>query len=101
MCHSLNCKKGGLFIERHNKLCDRVAELAGKAFAPTHVHDNLLIFSGCVVQKTKAQPTGYTHPPSKNKSEATEQKDELLIHDLYHNGTDSVHGMRVVKTYAK
>ena len=33
--------------------------------------------------------------------EATEQKGDLLIHDLWQNGTESVHDMRVVNTYDK
>ena len=33
--------------------------------------------------------------------EATEQKGDLLISDLFQNGTDGVHGMRVVNTDAK
>ena len=33
--------------------------------------------------------------------EVTEQKGELLIWDLWANGTDSVHDMRVVNTDAK
>ena len=32
--------------------------------------------------------------------EATEQKDDLLICDLWHNGKESVYGMRVVNTDA-
>ena len=33
--------------------------------------------------------------------EATEHKGDLLIRDLWQNGTDSVHDMRVVNTDAK
>ena len=33
--------------------------------------------------------------------EATEQKGDLLLQDLWHNGTDIVHNMRVVNTDAK
>ena len=38
--HSLDCKKGGLVMARHNKLRDGVADLTGKAFTPSHVRDN-------------------------------------------------------------
>ena len=48
-----------------------------------------------------AQLNGSTLPPSKNKPEATEYKVDLLIRDLWQNGTDSVHNMRVVNTDAK
>ena len=33
--------------------------------------------------------------------DATEQKVDLLIHDLWQNGNDSVHDMRVGNTYVK
>ena len=55
----------------NNKLLDGVPDLSIKTFNPTHVHDNPLIFAGRSVQSTKAHPAGSTHPPSKNKSEAT------------------------------
>ena len=41
--HALDCKKGGLVTARHNKLSDGVADLAGKAFTPSHVCDDPLI----------------------------------------------------------
>ena len=39
--------------------------------------------------------------PLTNKIEAMEQKGNLLIRDLWENGTDSVNDMRVVNTDAK
>ena len=86
---------------RHNKFHDRVVDLAGKAFTPTHVCDDPLIFSGRAMQRTKTQTAGPTHPPSKNNSESTEHKGDLLIRDLWQNGTNSVHGMRVMNTGTK
>ena len=50
ICHSLDCKKGGLVTARHNELCDRVADLAGKYFTPTHVRNSPLIFAGRAMQ---------------------------------------------------
>ena len=41
-------------MTRHNELRDGVADLAGKAFTPSHVQNNPLIYSGCTVKKTKA-----------------------------------------------
>ena len=35
--HAHDCKKGGLVTARHNELRDGVADLAGKAFTPSHV----------------------------------------------------------------
>ena len=43
ICHALNCKRGGLITARHNELRDGVADLASKAFTPTHVRNDPLI----------------------------------------------------------
>ena len=65
ICHSLQYKKVRLVMVRHNEPCEKIADLYGKAYILTHVRDNPLIFASCDMQKTKAQPTGTTHPPSK------------------------------------
>ena len=56
------------------------------------------------MKRTKATPAGASGtidqagaPPL----EVTEEKGDLLIRDLWQNGTDSVHGMCVVNTDAK
>ena len=38
----------------HNELSDRVTDLAGKDFTPSHVHGYPLIYPGCIVQEGKA-----------------------------------------------
>ena len=103
ICHALGCKRGGLVTARHNELRDGVADLAGKAFTPSHVRDDPLIYQGCAMKRTKAKPAGTSDtidldgtPP-----EAKKQKGDLLLRDLRQNGTDSVHEMRVVNTDAK
>ena len=47
------------------------------------------------------QHIGSTNRDNATSPEATEQKGDLLIHDLWQNGTDSVHDMHVVKTDAE
>ena len=54
--HTLDCKKGGLVMACHNELRDRIADLAGKAFTPSHVRDDPLIYSGCYLKRTNADP---------------------------------------------
>ena len=85
-------------MAHHNELPDEVADLAGKAFTPTRVRNNPLIFAGCAVKRTTAKPATSKTTSSTNKLEATEQKVNLLICDLWQNGTDSVHYMHVVNT---
>ena len=103
ICHALDCKRGGLVTARHNELRDGVADLASRAFTPSYVRNDPLIYQGYAVTRTKAQPavtqdsitTGISPP------EATEQKGDLLIRDLWANGTDSAQDMRVVNTDVK
>ena len=86
-------------MARHNKIRDGVADLADKAFTPSHVRDDPLIYSGRAVKRTKATPAGSNktseHPAA---PEDTEQKGGLIIRDLWQQGTDSVHNMHVVNT---
>ena len=62
-----------------------------------------LIYSGRAVRRTNSTPAGLNKTkPSKHPSapEFTEQKGNLLIRDLWQQGTNSVHVMRVVSTDA-
>ena len=62
-----------------------------------------LIYQGCAVTRKKAQPAGTSDStaPGTSPPEDTEQKGDLLIRDLWANGTDSIHDMRFVNTDAK
>ena len=91
-------------MARQNKLRDGVADLASKAFTPSHVRDNPLIFSGHSVKMNKdtlAGASGTTDQARAQPPEVTEQKGDLLIRYLWLNETDSVHNMRVMNTDAK
>ena len=84
ICHALDCKRVGLVKERHNELRDGVADLAGKAFTPSHVRSNP-IYQGCAVNKKKAKPAGPSGITDieETPTEATEQKGDLPIQDLW------------------
>ena len=102
--HTLDCKMGGLITAHHNNLCDGILDMVGKAFTPSHVRNDPLVFAGCAVKRLKAKQDGAggsTYQDGAPPSESTEQKGDLLIRDLRKNGTDSVHDMRVVNTDAK
>ena len=80
------------------------ADLAGESFTNYHMRDDSLIFTGCAVKRPKENPARFKVTPVPANTpplEAPEQKGDLLIHDLWQNGTNSVHGRRVVNTYAK
>ena len=71
ICHALDCKKCVLVTVHHNEIRDGVADLDGKKLPQCTCATTPLIFPGHSVQRKKAQTAGSTHPPSKNKSEAT------------------------------
>ena len=86
ICHALDCKRGGLVMARHNELRDGVADLAGKAFSPSHVRDDPFIFSGRAINRLKAKPVGASDKTERDRApptEATEQKGDPLIRDLW------------------
>ena len=85
----------------HNDLRDEVADLVSKSFTPTHVWDDPLIFTGCAMKRTMANLATSKTTPSTKKLDSMEHKGELLIHELWQNGTYSVHDMCVVNTDAK
>ena len=62
ICNTMYCKKGGLITDCHNKLCDGVSNLSGKAITPVHVRNNRRIFTGSAVRGGK--------PTAKQKGKA-------------------------------
>ena len=84
--HTLDCKMGGLITAHHNNLCDGIVDLVGKAFTPSHVRNNPLIYSGRSVKRMKytpAEASGTTDQAGAPPPEVTEQKSDLLIRDLW------------------
>ena len=99
--HTLDCKKGGLVMACHIKLRDGVADLVGKAFTPSHVRDEPVMYSGRAVRRTKPTLTrSNKSKPSEQPAatEVTEQKGYLLIWYLWQQGNVSVHDTHVVNT---
>ena len=92
ICHALYCKKGGLITVRHNELHDGVANFSSKAFTIIHVRDNPKTFTGCAMRGVKANTKVKGAPP---KDEG-ELKGDLIIQDLWTQGTDIIHNMSVV-----
>ena len=95
---------GSFVMACHNELRDGVADLASKAFTPAHVRDDPLIYSGRAMSRKKPKPAGSKLTTRSYATtaapEVTEQKGDLLIRDLWQQGTDSVHDMHIVNTDA-
>ena len=63
-----------------------------------------LIFAGCSVKRPKDKPDGTSGSTDRDGApplDSTEQNGDILIRDLWKNGTDSVHDMRVINTDTK
>ena len=69
--HDLDCNKGGLVTAHHTELRDGGADLAGKAFTPSHVRNGALIYQGRAMSRTKTIPAGSTKTdPARDTPEA-------------------------------
>ena len=64
----------------------------------TNMRNDPVNFKGCSIQRLKSQTAGNTPSLTKNNTETTEHKEDLMIRDLYQNRTDSVHGICVFST---
>ena len=98
--HDLECKKSGLVMASHNELCYRVADLAGKAFNPSHVRDNPLIYSGRAVKRTKASPARETATAVIQQRQRSRKRRDNFLSDTSVNRRPTVHDMRFVNTHA-
>ena len=79
-------------MARQKNILDGVADLARKSFTPTHVRDDPKIYTGRAVHGGKEKLKG---SPSKDRGYL---KGDLLIRDLWKQGTDSINNMGVVNT---
>ena len=66
-----------------------------------HMRNNPLIYTVISIQSPKAKKSGPKLSSQTQMTEATKQKGNLLIRELWKKGTNSVHDMRVVNTDAK
>ena len=74
--HALNCK-GRPYHSASKRDPVRGADLAGKAFTPSQVHDYPLIFACCALKRPESKPTetkGSTDQDGAPPPEATEHK---------------------------
>ena len=100
LCNVLYWKKVGLITTCHNELCDGDINLAGKSFSPLHVRNNPRVHTCRAMREGKAQPMGSLPKNQLAYKDTSKQKGYLLICDLWHRGTDSIHNMRVFNTGA-
>jgi hypothetical protein len=78
VCHTLECKVGGLIILQHNKINKELCDLASKALAPSAVHIEPMIHSGHAADETRApEPKSPVQHISRSSKE---EWGDLLIH---------------------
>ncbi len=96
--HALGCKKGGLVIFRHNEIRDELVNLASRAFTPSAVRDEPLIY-GRANENMKTTPNKNTNQ-NIDKEDATgeDERGDLLIRGFWTAGTDCILDVRVTDT---
>jgi hypothetical protein len=88
-------------ILRHNEIRDELADLAAKAFVPSAIRNEPLIYTSCPAVKmpvlVPAHPA-VTRNLHKNRSA---DRGDLIIRGLWNHGTDCIIVVRVTDTDTK
>ena len=85
MAHGLECKKGGLVIQRHDEIKFELQDLAARALIPSVVRDEPQIYPGrsADVEETEGVST------------PTEERGDLLIRNIWKHQTDCILDVRI------
>ena len=81
MAHGLECKKGGLVIQRHDEIKFELQDLAARALIPSVVHTEPQIYPG---RSTDVEETERMSTPA----------EELLIRNIWKHQTDCILDVR-------
>jgi hypothetical protein len=94
--------KGGLVISRHNKIQDKLSDLASKALFPSAVCNKPRIHPSCPTEK-KTDLEEPSNPVSRNlrKSRGEDERGDGLIRGLWAQGRDCIIDICVTDTDAK
>jgi len=95
MDHALECQHGGLVIIRHNEVRDELVDLASRAFSPSAVCAEPLIYPGrsALPENSPVSPGSQALP--------SDERGDMLIRGLWSRGTDCILDIRVANTDAK
>jgi hypothetical protein len=99
VCHTLECKTGGLVISRHNEIRDELVDLASRAFTPSAVRDEPKIYPcrPAVELRTTDQ-----QPVIRNlRKHQGEERGDVLIRGLWQKVTDAIIDVRITDLDAK
>ena len=85
IAHGLECKKGGLVIQRHDEIKFELQDLAARALIPSVVRDEPQIYPSrsAAVEETEGMST------------PTEERGDLLIRNLWKHQTDCILDVRI------
>jgi hypothetical protein len=97
--HALECKVGGLVIQRHNEINEELCDLASKALVPSAVRVEPMIHSRRTAEETKAKEP--KSPVQRLSRSSDEERGDLLIRGFWARGTDVIVDVRVTDTDAK
>jgi hypothetical protein len=83
--HVLDCKTGGLIIQRHNEIANELANLCGEALTPSAVHDEPSIYPDSRISPTDSRGSTLSNQPMlkcKAKKSNDEDRGNLLVRGL-------------------
>lgn len=104
--HALQCRTGGLIIARHNDIKDELAELCGRVFKPSEIHDEPAITHGRAQRfqhpspATQDSSTSSSPPHTLLPLENDEDRGDLNIRGFWKPRHECIIDVRVVDTDA-
>jgi hypothetical protein len=101
--HGMECKKGGLVIIRHNEIRDELHDLAAQAFNNSSVRDEPQIHPSRHEEQKEASeesPESQQVIRTLSKQASSEERGDILIRNLWQNGTDCILDVRITDTDA-
>ena len=101
--HALDCKSGGLIIQRHNEIGSELMEWASKALTPSAVRvEPLIHLDSTPAMEQEAQPAPNANPNHFKDHNANDGKrGDILIRGLFNRGTDCILDVRVTDLDSK
>ena len=95
--HALDCKSGGLIIQRHNEIGSELMEWASKALSPSSVRVEPLIHLDSTPEPEDEAKATTGAKPNHNTDHAANdgKRGDILIRGLFQRGTDCIIDVRV------
>ena len=92
--HAMDCKKGGLVVNRHDDVCDEWAGLCGKAINPSSIRDVPLI-ANSLGDGRRRQPNQNNPSPTTNRQSDSVLRGDIGVYNFWRSGTETIFDVRI------